>query len=524
MMIIHLSLIEIFNALPNILNAKNVFCHLDHPSGVIRDTVRRYMPETKINGLALCSPNYSVERTDYSQTLIISKHAPADSAIRKLLISLPRQYDMLISPLISLDGKITYEDVLSVFLVATDKLEYGGTLVMRAPTYYPQLIRQMAMLFSKIIVIKPAVSNQLTLEHWIVAMDFGTVMIKRNIDTVSSIARALVGAREAHVTTHANITRRITEYKIFIDKWIHINVQNGIAPITMLAYKHNAQYIMEYKQEPPIYQYDQLVRTIWQDEQMNYSPCTMRLFSPVTVWTNEALGAFTGGLEFLLDVGPEKIEKLLYIGAGFQIISAVYMLMEMFPHLLVDIYDVQYESVSCVDSVNQSRLTITGNEFTLDDAVRYHGEDANLNRALAVIMNLSDMECQQVLINYIEPEWAMLRFDPTRIFVPEYNYLKGTMKYPLFTEARSYIGQLMILAEDKGKTKTWKLREYREEIHYHQTISRCCTYTLPVITHEKLDNCYDCVALVTLLQKYIMKYDIYTLDEWIEYILSSLAP
>lgn len=118
---------------------------------------------------------------------------------------------------------------------------------------------------------------------------------------------------------------------------------------------------------------------------------------------------------------------------------------------------------------------------------------------------IKDMHAQERWHKILQPRYSMLKFRLPWGF-GKFKYFDGQVQLQQYPPQTSTETRLIV--EKNPKMRDWDTKQYEDQMFYHNTVARVRLYKIP--KYEKIikstpgmDNCYDCVASLIILDKFI---------------------
>ena len=210
-------------------------------------------------------------------------------------------------------------------------------------------------------------------------------------------------------------------------------------------------------------------------------------------------------IEFLTKYG-DLADTVLYVGAAPG--THLVVLHELFPKHKFILYDPRPYDKRVLELPN---FEFYNEYFTDEAAEKYIGQDLLFITDIRNIQEaenpdksegavFEDMTMQKRWIEMIKPKMSSIKF---RLPFTEgkTEYFDGDIYIQPFARLTSTETRLFT---DGKSTKTYDNKTYEEQLWYHNNKSRQLAYDNDVV-HDGLDNCYDCVTQVQILNEYISK-------------------
>ena len=221
------------------------------------------------------------------------------------------------------------------------------------------------------------------------------------------------------------------------------------------------------------------------------------------------LKLFLSTLQFLLYYAPRS-EKVHVIYPGSADGTNINILTRMFPQCYWYLIDPRphYERLYSNSKVAEVRAEYFTNDMALEYKKRLRGKFILLISDIRTEVTdesiHNDNLMQQEWIRIINPEYSQLKFRPPRTF-KKYKYLDGKIYFQIY--AAQATTETRLVVKKDAKLIDYNIKDYEGKCYYHNRVTRVSNYKHN-IKHSKnyIDNCFDCVSFLLLLDKYKKKY------------------
>jgi hypothetical protein len=221
------------------------------------------------------------------------------------------------------------------------------------------------------------------------------------------------------------------------------------------------------------------------------------------------LKLFLSTLQFLLYYAPRS-EKVHIIYPGSADGTNINILTRMFPQCYWYLIDPRPHYKALYN--NPKVIEVRDDYFTEDTALEYKNRLKGKFILLISDIRIEPTEesihktnlMQQEWIRIINPEYSQLKFRPPRTF-KKYKYLDGKIYFQIY--AAQATTETRLVVKKDAKLIDYDVEDYEGKCYYHNRVTRVSNYKHD-IKHSKsyIDNCFDCVSFLLLLDKYVKKY------------------
>ena len=221
------------------------------------------------------------------------------------------------------------------------------------------------------------------------------------------------------------------------------------------------------------------------------------------------LKLFLSTLQFLLYYAPRS-EKVHVIYPGSADGTNINILTRMFPQCYWYLIDPRPHYKALYN--NPKVIEVRDDYFTKDTALEYKKRLRGKFILLISDIRIEPTEdsihktnlMQQEWIRIINPEYSQLKFRPPRTF-KKYKYLDGIIYFQIYPASATTETRLVVKKD--AKLIDYDVEDYEGKCYYHNRVTRVSNYKHN-IKHSKsyIDNCYDCVSFLLLLDRYVKKY------------------
>lgn len=205
-----------------------------------------------------------------------------------------------------------------------------------------------------------------------------------------------------------------------------------------------------------------------------------------------------------------KDKKIYFVYAGAAPGHHIYYLQKMFPTVHFELYDPNEFVVK-----NNAMLKTHVQFFTDGDAEYWkkRTSDENLYLAFCTDIRTEPATCENIVRNMeMQKKWWQIMNPELAMFKFRLPWEEGETEYP---EGDIYIQpypgptstETRLISKKDAPIVKYNNKKYEEACFYHNTISRSMKYPCKLgnldMSRDGIDNCYDCVSFVVIVEDYI---------------------
>ena len=245
---------------------------------------------------------------------------------------------------------------------------------------------------------------------------------------------------------------------------------------------------------------------------VSYIPRNQR---PATVPHIGQLKLFLSTIQFLLYYAPKNKEvHIIYPGSAP--CQNLPMVSDMFPHCIWYLIDPRdfYKPLYNHPKVKEIKHDLFTNELVQ----KYKKELQNKYTLLISDIRIQpseegihrDMMLQKEWVEKLQPTYFQFKHRLPREIdkkpIKQYPYLDGKCYLQLFP-AVSTTETRLVGSGKKIKYKDWDINDYEDKLYFFNRVERSSYYKHNYNNNKCIDHCYDCSAMINLLEEYKKKYN-----------------